>query len=67
MFWQTRARRFCPDCDRYTLAHLRSANILGHTTLVLFTCGLWLPFALAVAAYYGIAKPAECSHCGARC
>ena len=61
-------RRWCPECERHVLAEEAVFNNTGHAALNLFTCGLWLPFAIIAVLWHGIAHSGYyCPACGCRC
>lgn len=41
-------RRWCAECQRYTLARRQQPQVLLHSLLIIVTCGLWLPVAMAL-------------------
>lgn len=60
---QKHAQRYCPVCDRRTLAVARTPNHILHIVLTFVTCSLWLFVWLAVCL---LGDPYRCTKCGER-
>lgn len=68
MFTRQDKGRWCPECNRkrrvsWDYSRFSFGFDLLHGTLVLLTCGLWLP----VPLYYAMRHRYCCVVCGTRC
>ncbi|WP_254512845.1 hypothetical protein [Anatilimnocola floriformis] len=59
---------FCPSCRRPTLHQKANAEqnktfTTGHAILSVFTCGLWIPIAIAWAIWHGMTLGTQKYHC----
>lgn len=53
-------RSYCPSCDDFVPAEVKSPSHLLHFLLTIVTAGLWLPIWIVCA----IDTTANCRHCG---